>query len=89
MEPAAKKKALRRLRIIKGQIAGLGRMVEADTYCIDLITQSSAIRQALSGIEDIILENHLSAHAVMQMKSGQAKKAAAEILKVYQLSKKK
>lgn len=89
MEPAAKKKALRRLRIIKGQIAGFGRMIEVDTYCINLITQSSAIKQALSGIEDIILEYHLSTHAVMQMRSGQAKKVAAEILKVYQLSKKK
>ncbi len=89
MEHAAKKKALRRLRIIKGQIAGLGRMIEADTYCIDLITQSSAIKRALSGIEDVVLESHLSTHAVMQMRSGQAKKAAAEILKVYQLSKKK
>lgn len=89
MEHAAKGKALRRLRIVKGQVAGFEKLVEADAYCIDLITQSSAIKQALSGIEDIILENHLSTHAVMQMKSGQVAKATAEILKVYRLSKRK
>ncbi len=89
MEQMAKKKALRRLQIIKGQVAGLEKMIVAEKYCIDLITQSSAIKQALSGVEDVLLENHLSTHAVMQMKSGEAKKATAEILKVYQLSKKR
>jgi DNA-binding FrmR family transcriptional regulator len=89
MEHMATKKALRRLQIIKGQFAGLEKMISADKYCIDLITQSSAIKQALSGVEDVILENHLSTHAVMQMKSGQDKRVAAEILKAYRLSKKK
>lgn len=68
---------------------GLEKMVEQEKYCIDLITQSSAIKQALSGIEDLILENHLSTHAVMQMKAGRGKQVAAEILKVYRFSKRK
>ena len=89
MEPIAKKKALRRLQIIKGQLAGLERMIHRDTYCVDVITQSSAIREALSGVEHVLLENHLSTHVVMQMKSGQDKKAVTEILKVYRISKKK
>ena len=88
MEPATKKKALRRLRIIKGQLNGLEKMIEGEKYCIDIITQSSAVKQALSGIEDLILEHHLGTHAMMQMKSGETKKAAREILKVYKLSKK-
>ncbi len=82
-----KKAVLRRLRIVKGQTAGLEKMIESDKYCIDIITQSSAIKQALSGIENLILENHLSTHAMMQMKSGQGKKATAEILKVYKLKR--
>ena len=89
MEPLAKKRALRRLQIIKGQLAGLEKMVDREQYCIDIITQSSAIKEALSGVEDVILENHLATHAVMQMRSGQSKKAIAEILKVYRLSKRK
>lgn len=64
-------------------------MVESDTYCIDIITQASAIRQALSAVEDAMLENHLATHAVEQMKSGSHTRAIKEILSVYKISKKK
>jgi len=50
---------MRRLKIIEGQLRGLQDMVEKDTYCIDVITQTSAVKQALSGIEDAMMENHL------------------------------
>lgn len=80
---------MRRLKILEGQVRGLQRMVESGEYCIDVITQAAAVRQALSGFEDLILEGHLSTCALHQMKSGKSKKAVAEILKVYQLSKKK
>ncbi len=89
MDQVIKKKALRRLQIVKGQIKGLEKMIDDEKYCIDVITQSSAIKQALSGIEDLLLENHLATHAMMQMKGGQSKKATDEILKVYKLSKKR
>jgi CsoR family transcriptional regulator, copper-sensing transcriptional repressor len=88
MEQITKKKALRRLQIIKGQLNGLKKMIEDEKYCIDIITQSSAVKQALSGVEDLILEHHLSTHVIMQIKSGKDKKAIGEILKVYKLSKK-
>ena len=87
MEQLLKKKALRRLSIIKGQIGGLEKMIASEKYCINIITQSSAIKRALSGVENLILENHLSTHVTMQMKSGQGKKATAEILKVYKLKR--
>lgn len=89
MKKSIRQKALRRLKILEGQVRGLHRMVESEKYCIDIITQSSAIKEALSGIEDLILENHLSTHVIHQMKSGQSEKAIKEILKVYKRSKKK
>lgn len=89
MDPAVKKKLLRRLAIARGQVEGLAKMVAEDKYCVDVITQSSAIRQALSGVEDAMLENHLSTHVLHQMKSGQTKKATAEVVKVFKLSKKR
>ncbi len=88
MKQEIKKKALRRLKIVKGQLNGLEKMIEDEKYCIDIITQSSAVKQALSGIEDIILENHLATHAKEQLKGGENKKLTSEILKVYKLSKK-
>lgn len=89
METAAKKRALRRLQIIKGQLGGFEKMIRENKYCIDIITQSSAIKQALSGIDDLLLENHLSTHVAMQMKSGQGKKATGEVLRVYKLARRK
>ena len=89
MDQIQKKKALRRLQIVKGQLKGLEKMIAEDKYCVDIITQSSAIRQALAGIDDLLLENHLSTHVMMQMKSGQGKKATSEILKVYKLAQRR
>jgi DNA-binding FrmR family transcriptional regulator len=83
-----KKKLLRRLKIIEGQVRGLQNMLETDAYCIDIITQSSAIKQALSNIEDTLLEEHLSHCVVNQIKNGEVKKPVSEILKVYQLKRK-
>ncbi|MDP3948848.1 MAG: metal-sensing transcriptional repressor [bacterium] len=87
MEQKTKKQALRRLQIIKGQLSGLEKMIKDEKYCVDIITQSSAIKQALSGIENLLLEHHLQTHVIMQMKSGQSKKATGEILKVYKLKR--
>jgi DNA-binding FrmR family transcriptional regulator len=67
----------------------LAKLLEDEKYCVDIITQSSAIKEALSGVEDLILENHLSTHVLEQMKSGKEQKAIAEILKVYKLAHKK
>lgn len=81
-------KLIRRLKIIEGQVRGLQEMILKDTYCIDVITQTSAVKQALSNIEDVLLENHLSHCALKQIKDGSEKKAIGEILKVYQLKRK-
>ena len=83
-----KQKLIRRLKIVEGQVRGLQEMVGKNAYCIDVITQTSAVKQALSGIEDVMMENHLSTCAIDQMKKGKESKAKAEILKVYRLKRK-
>lgn len=81
-------KIVRRLKIIEGQVRGLREMVERGEYCVDVITQSSAIKQGLSNVEDFLLEGHLSTCVVKQIKSGDTNKAVDEVLKVYQLKRK-
>lgn len=83
-----KQKLIRRLKIIEGQVRGIQEMVEKDKYCIDIITQTSAVKQGLSNVEDAILEEHLGTCVVEQIKKGQTEKATTEILKVYQLKRK-
>lgn len=89
MKKQVKEKALNRLKRLEGQVRGLQKMVDSDKYCIDIITQSSAIRSALSAVEDLVLENHLSEHVIHQMKRGQEKRAVDEIISVFKKSKKK
>lgn len=88
MEENSKSKIVRRLKLLEGQIRGLQKMVENDTYCIDVITQTSAVKQGLSGVEDMLLENHLGHCLLHQVQSGNTKKAKEEIIKVYKLKRK-
>lgn len=50
---------LARLRRIEGQVRGLGRMIEDDTYCIDVLTQVAAVSKALQGVGVKLLDEHL------------------------------
>jgi CsoR family transcriptional regulator, copper-sensing transcriptional repressor len=55
---------LKRLRRIEGQVRGLQRMVEEDKYCIDVLTQVSAVTKALQAVALGLLDEHLS-HCVV------------------------
>ena len=81
-----KHKLIRRLKIIEGQTRGIQEMLSKDAYCIDVITQISAVKQALSGIDNILMENHLNTCASDQIQKGKSKKVTEEILKVYKLA---
>lgn len=79
---------VRRLKIVEGQVRGLQDMLKKDAYCIDIITQTSAVKQALSSVEDALMKEHLGTCVVHQMKRGKESTAIAEILKVYNLKRK-
>jgi CsoR family transcriptional regulator, copper-sensing transcriptional repressor len=55
---------LKRLRRIEGQVRGVQKMVDTDTYCIDILTQVSAITKALQAVSLGLLEDHVS-HCVV------------------------
>ena len=83
-----KSKLIRRLQIIEGQVKGVREMVEKNTYCIDVITQTSAVKQGLSRVEDLLLANHLGHCVVNQVKAGNTAKAVEEVIQVYKLKRK-
>ena len=60
-----KEEYLKRLRRIEGQVRGLQRMVEEDKYCIDILTQVSAVTKALQSVSLGLLDDHLS-HSVAE-----------------------
>jgi DNA-binding FrmR family transcriptional regulator len=54
-----KAKLVNRLNRVEGQVRGIGRMVEEDRYCIDILTQLQAVRAALSKVEQELLREHI------------------------------
>jgi DNA-binding FrmR family transcriptional regulator len=88
MKADVKSKVTRQLKVIEGQVRGLQKMVAEDTYCVDVITQATAVRNSLSSVEGRILESHLRTCVVKQMQEEHTDKAVAEILAVYKLAKK-
>ena len=69
MQPDTKKTVSTRLSRIEGQVRGIARMVEEDRYCIDLLTQLSAVRAALAKVEEEVLRDHVQ-HCVSHAMSG-------------------
>lgn len=85
MRKDIKASSIKRLHRIEGQVRGLSRMVDEDRYCIDIVTQISAVRVALRRTEEEILRDHV-AHCVEDAiisgdKTAQRRKIA-ELMKV-------
>ncbi len=55
---ATRKKTISRLNRIEGQVRGVSRMLEEDRYCIDVLTQLSAVKSALASVEREVLKDH-------------------------------
>jgi len=65
-----KSKIIHRLKITRGHIEKVIKMVEEDAYCIDVINQSQAIQSALKKVDEIILENHIKSCVIDPAKKG-------------------
>jgi len=87
IDDTQKGKIIRRLKLVEGQVRGLQKMVDNNTYCIDIITQMSAVKQGLSRTEDLLLESHLRHCVLHQVTEGKIAKATDEVLKVYKLKR--
>jgi CsoR family transcriptional regulator, copper-sensing transcriptional repressor len=74
------KNTLHRLKIIEGHLRGVIRMVEEDTYCIDVIRQIQAIDASLNKVSTHILENHLNS-CVIDAINGNDPKERERVLK--------
>lgn len=90
VDPKIKARALHRAKIIKGQLEGLIRAIESESYCHSLLLQSLSIQRSLKSLDHLMLESHLKIHVVKQMQSkAEQQKAIKELLKVYTMSSKR
>ncbi|MCH9809219.1 MAG: metal-sensitive transcriptional regulator [Alphaproteobacteria bacterium] len=80
-----KSKLVRRLARVEGQVRGLQRMIDEDRYCIDVITQISAVRAALLKVEQAVLKDHVAhcvEHAILSGNEEDQRQKVAELLEV-------
>ena len=85
MKRDAKSSCLKRLGRIEGQVRGLARMVEDDRYCIDIVTQVSAVRAALRRLEEEVLLDpvaHCVEHAITAGNKADQRQKVAELMDV-------
>ena len=85
MQTAAKTSVMKRLKRIEGQVRGLARMVEDDRYCIDIVTQLSAVRAALRRAGEEILADHVAhcvEHAITSGNKADQRRKVAELTTV-------
>jgi DNA-binding FrmR family transcriptional regulator len=69
-DATTKAKVQGRLRRIEGQVQGLQRMIDADTYCVDILLQISAVQGALEQVEKLLLGRHIESCVTDAMRSG-------------------
>lgn len=90
MQDKTKTSCLKRLNLIEGQVRGVARMIEEDRYCIDVVTQISAVRAALARAEEEILRDHVGhcvAHAIASGDADQSRAKIAELMDVLMRAK--
>lgn len=73
-----KQRYLARLKRIEGQVRGLHRMVEEEQYCIDILTQVSALQSALKGVSLALLDDHMQ-HCVLNAAQAGGEEAEAKL----------
>lgn len=89
MQDDTKAAVQKRFNRIEGQVRGLSKMVEEDRYCIDIVTQISAVRSALRRAEEEILRDHVAhcvEHAINTGDKQDQRTKITEIIDVLRLS---
>jgi len=88
IDEQVRSKALRRLSIIEGQLKGVARMVEEDSGCVEILTQISAIHEALRGVGKVVVRHHIETCVTEGLQTDEKKQHQDELMDlIYKLSK--
>ncbi len=86
MQDSTRTESLKRLRYIEGHLNGVKRMIEEDSYCVDILKQSFAVRRALEALEQLMLEGHLRTCVVKGIQDGREEQVVGELRELYELA---
>lgn len=81
-----KQEALKRLAYVAGHLEGVRKMVENDTYCVEVLKQTFAVRRAIEKLEGLLLEGHIRSCVVEDIKEGREDAAVTELIDLFKVS---
>ena len=87
MKPVYKKEAALRLKVAAGHLESVRRMVDDETYCVDLMKQLSAVQASLERVQQIFLRNHLSTCVSDAVKNGMGEEIIDELMGALKFNK--
>jgi DNA-binding FrmR family transcriptional regulator len=79
----SKKSIQHRIKIIKGHVNAVEKMIEDDRYCVDIVHQSLAIQKALKKLDALIMQDHIKHCVIEQAKKGDSEKIVEELLQIF------
>lgn len=78
-----KQDVARRLKIVDGHLKKVIEMVESNVYCIDILQQTAAVKNAIKKAEEVLLKNHINHCVVRAIKTNGQEKAVNELMQVF------
>ena len=88
MDAGTQAEVLKRLAYIEGHLSGIRRMIEEDTYCVDVLKQTYAVRRAIEKLEAKMLEGHLHHCVLDAIRAGRPEESFAELVDLYRVANK-
>ena len=83
----AKDDAIKRLNYIEGHLKGIKKMVEDDTYCVDILKQTYAVQRAIEKFEQVLLHDHLSHCVPDGIREGRDEEVLNELGELFSLAR--
>lgn len=86
MDHDSKADVLKRLAYVEGHLAAVRRMIESDTYCVDVLKQMYAVRRGIEKAETRILDGHLHHCVIEAVEDGRQEEVFAELVELYEMA---
>ncbi len=83
----SKEDAIKRLNMIEGHLRGIRKMVEDDTYCVDVLKQTYAVQRAIEKFEQILLQDHIRGCVPAGIREGRDEEVLGELAELFSLAR--
>ena len=83
----SKNDALKRLNMIEGHLRGIRKMVEDDTYCVDVLKQTYAVQRAIEKFEQVLLQDHIRGCVPEGIREGRDEEVLGELAELFSLAR--